>query len=128
MAGSQTVFKPRTSRQAAARQYASRPKHRRPMQTFVQDLRYALRQLGKSPAFTWTAGKPNFFLPVQVLSSLFRRLFLESLQVFTADGHILVANLRCVRTLRRVRLGATRVGAALGCRARPGSTRVLDAA
>jgi len=29
----------------------------------------------------WIACRPGFFLPVQVLSQLFRRLFLEQLQV-----------------------------------------------
>jgi len=36
---------------------------------------------GPSPSGDrWVSCRPNFFLPVQVLSSLFRRLFLESLQ------------------------------------------------
>jgi hypothetical protein len=36
----------------------------------------------------WVGCKPNFFLPVQVLSSLFRRLFLESLQKAFASGKL----------------------------------------
>jgi len=37
----------------------------------------------------WVTCKPNFFLPVQVLSSLFRRLFLESLQKAFDSGKLL---------------------------------------
>src|SRR5580693_7118102 len=36
----------------------------------------------------WVACKPNFFLPVLVLSSLFRRLFLESLQTAFDAGKL----------------------------------------
>lgn len=37
----------------------------------------------------WVGCKPNFFLPVQVLSSLFRRIFLESLQKAFDSGKLL---------------------------------------
>src|SRR5262249_48957336 len=36
----------------------------------------------------WIACKPGFFLPVRVLSRLFRRLFLQSLQVMHVTGQL----------------------------------------
>jgi len=36
----------------------------------------------------WIACKPGFFLPVRVLSRLFRRLFLEGLEALHADGRL----------------------------------------
>ena len=36
----------------------------------------------------WVACKPRFFLPVRVLSRLFRRLFLEGLEVLNAAGRL----------------------------------------
>ena len=36
----------------------------------------------------WIACKPRFFLPVRVLSRLFRRLFLEGLEALHADGRL----------------------------------------
>ena len=36
----------------------------------------------------WIACRPGFFLPVRVLSRLFRRLFLEGLEALHADGRL----------------------------------------
>ena len=36
----------------------------------------------------WIAGRPHFFLPVKVLSRLFRRLFLDRLTALHAAGHL----------------------------------------
>jgi hypothetical protein len=36
----------------------------------------------------WVACRPGFFLPVRVLSRLFRRLLLESLQEAFDDGQL----------------------------------------
>ena len=41
---------------------------------------------GLSPDDQWIACRPGFFLPVRVLSRLFRRLFLEALEKAHADG------------------------------------------
>ena len=41
---------------------------------------------GLSPDGEWIACRPGFFLPVRVLSRLFRRLFLEALEKAYADG------------------------------------------
>jgi hypothetical protein len=41
-----------------------------------------------SPDGQWTACRPGFFLPVRVLSRLFRRLFLEALEKAYAAGEI----------------------------------------
>jgi len=43
---------------------------------------------GISPGGQWIACRPGFFLPVRVLSRLFRRLFLEALRQAYADGHL----------------------------------------
>jgi hypothetical protein len=43
---------------------------------------------GLSPDGEWVACRPGFFLPVRVLSRLFRRLFLEALQQAYADGRL----------------------------------------
>jgi Putative transposase len=43
---------------------------------------------GLSPDGQWIACRPGFFLPVRVLSRLFRRLFLQALQQAHADGQI----------------------------------------
>ncbi|MGD0522917.1 MAG: IS91 family transposase [Terracidiphilus sp.] len=43
---------------------------------------------GISPDGRWVACRPGFFLPVRVLSRLFRRLFLEVLLQAHADGHL----------------------------------------
>jgi hypothetical protein len=43
---------------------------------------------GLSPDGQWTACLPKFFLPVRVLSRLFRRLFLEALEKAYADGEL----------------------------------------
>ena len=69
---------------------------------------------GISPDGTrWLSSKPGFFLPVRVLSRLFRRLFLEALEEAFRQGLLLfpgtiaalrdpVAFLSLTRTLRRV--------------------------
>lgn len=41
-----------------------------------------------SPDRRWLGCRPNFFLPIRVLSSLFRRLFLERLQAAHATGRL----------------------------------------
>ena len=41
-----------------------------------------------SPDRHWLGCRPNFFLPIRVLSSLFRRLFLERLQAAHATGRL----------------------------------------
>ena len=41
-----------------------------------------------SPDGRWLGCRPNFFLPIHVLSSLFRRLFLERLQTAHAAGRL----------------------------------------
>ena len=53
----------------------------------------------------WVPCKPGFFLPVRVLSRLFRRLFLEKLQLAHREGrlrfygqHIKLANAKCFAT------------------------------
>jgi hypothetical protein len=43
---------------------------------------------GLSPDGEWIACRPGFFLPVRVLSRLFRRLFLEALQKAFAQGQL----------------------------------------
>ncbi len=43
---------------------------------------------GLSPDGEWKACLPGFFLPVRVLSRLFRRLFLEALEKAYADGQL----------------------------------------
>jgi hypothetical protein len=43
---------------------------------------------GLSPDGAWKACLPGFFLPVRVLSRLFRRLFLEALEKAHADGQL----------------------------------------
>jgi len=43
---------------------------------------------GLAPDGTWKACRPGFFLPVRVLSRLFRRLFLEALAQAHADGQL----------------------------------------
>jgi hypothetical protein len=43
---------------------------------------------GLSPDGEWIACRPGFFLPVRVLSRLFRRLFLEALEKAHADGQL----------------------------------------
>ena len=43
---------------------------------------------GVSPDDQWVACRPGFFLPVRVLSRLFRRLFLEALEKAHADGEL----------------------------------------
>jgi hypothetical protein len=43
---------------------------------------------GLSPDGEWKACLPGFFLPVRVLSRLFRRLFLEALEKAYADGEL----------------------------------------
>jgi len=43
---------------------------------------------GLSPDGEWIACRPGFFLPVRVLSRLFRRLFLEALQKAYAHGQL----------------------------------------
>ena len=44
---------------------------------------------GVSPdGVSWVRCRPNFFLPVRVLSRLFRRLFLEGLQTLNAAGEL----------------------------------------
>jgi hypothetical protein len=43
---------------------------------------------GLSPDGRWKASLPGFFLPVRVLSRLFRRLFLEALEKAYADGEL----------------------------------------
>jgi putative transposase len=43
---------------------------------------------GLSPDDQWTACRPGFFLPVRVLSRLFRRLFLQALETAYADGRL----------------------------------------
>jgi hypothetical protein len=43
---------------------------------------------GLSPDGQWVACRPGFFLPVRVLSRLFRRLFLEGLRKAHADGKL----------------------------------------
>ncbi|HLJ75951.1 MAG TPA: IS91 family transposase [Acidobacteriaceae bacterium] len=43
---------------------------------------------GISPDGQWVACRPGFFLPVRVLSRLFRRLFLEALLQAHAEGHL----------------------------------------
>jgi hypothetical protein len=43
---------------------------------------------GLSPDDQWLACRPGFFLPVRVLSRLFRRLFLEALEKAHADGQL----------------------------------------
>jgi hypothetical protein len=43
---------------------------------------------GLSPDDQWIACRPGFFLPVRVLSRLFRRLFLEALEKAHADGQL----------------------------------------
>ena len=43
---------------------------------------------GLSPDGEWIACRPGFFLPVRVLSRLFRRLFLEALEKAYADGDL----------------------------------------
>jgi hypothetical protein len=69
---------------------------------------------GPSPDGTrWIACRPGFFLPVRVISSLFRRLFLKSLQAAFATGRLrffsALAELadpaafgRCLAELRRI--------------------------
>ena len=44
--------------------------------------------VGLSPDGEWKACLPGFFLPVRVLSRLFRRLFLEALEKAYADGEL----------------------------------------
>src|SRR5713226_5669946 len=52
-------------------------------------LHYVVPGGGLSPDGTrWIACRPGFFLPVRVLSRLFRRLFLESLQEAFEDGQL----------------------------------------
>ena len=51
----------------------------------------ALRRAGRGPAPDgegWIACRPGFFLPVRVLSSLFRRLFLEALDAAFRAGEL----------------------------------------
>jgi hypothetical protein len=43
---------------------------------------------GLSPQGTWKACRATFFLPVKVLSRLFRRLFLEALEQAHASGQL----------------------------------------
>jgi hypothetical protein len=43
---------------------------------------------GISPGGQWTACVTKFFLPVRVLSRLFRRLFLEALEKAYAEGQL----------------------------------------
>ena len=43
---------------------------------------------GLAPDGRWVACRPNFFLPVRVLSRLYRRLFLERLQAAFDDGEL----------------------------------------
>ena len=43
---------------------------------------------GLSPDDQWIACRPGFFLPVAVLSALFRRLFLDALEKAHADGQL----------------------------------------
>jgi hypothetical protein len=43
---------------------------------------------GVSPDDQWVACRPGFFLPVRVLSRLFRRLFLEAMEKAHADGQL----------------------------------------
>jgi len=43
---------------------------------------------GLSPTGEWIAGRPDYLLPVPVLSSLFRRLFLEALAQAHAHGEL----------------------------------------
>jgi hypothetical protein len=43
---------------------------------------------GLSPGGDWIACRPGFFLPVRVLSRLFRRLFLTALEKAYADGQL----------------------------------------
>jgi len=43
---------------------------------------------GLSPQGTWKACRPTFFLPVAVLSRLFRRLFLQALEQAHANGQL----------------------------------------
>src|SRR5579863_9598447 len=43
---------------------------------------------GLSPDGQWVACRPGFFLPVRVLSRLFRRLFLEGLRTLHAAGEL----------------------------------------
>jgi hypothetical protein len=44
--------------------------------------------VGLSPDGEWKACLPGFFLPVRVLSRLFRRLFLEAFEKAYADGEL----------------------------------------
>ncbi len=53
---------------------------------------------GLAPDGRWVGCKPNFFLPVRVLSRLYRRLFLERLQAAFDDGKLqLLGNLAGLR-------------------------------
>ena len=51
-------------------------------------LRRARRRRRRSTAQRWVACRPNFFLPVRVLSRLFRRLFLDGLEAAFRRGEL----------------------------------------
>ena len=53
--------------------------------TFIASFRVAL---SLSPDGRWLSCRPNFFLPIRVLSRLFRRLFLKQLQAAHAAGQL----------------------------------------